>query len=86
MSKTKIVIGAIIGAAAGIIAGMLTAPKSGKETRADLKDKASELKANAARKAEIAKGRVEDVVDDVKAKADTYKERGEKAKQDLTKE
>mgnify|MGYP001507925177 FL=1 len=36
MSK-KLAFGAIIGAVAGIVAGGLTAPKSGKETRADLK-------------------------------------------------
>jgi len=86
MSKTKIAIGAIVGAAAGIIAGMLTAPKSGKETRADLRDKASELKANAARRTEAAESRAEEVVNDVKAKVDAYKERSEKAKQELTKE
>jgi len=86
MSKTKIAIGAIIGAAAGIIAGMLTAPKSGKETRADLKDKANELKANATRRAKMTESRAEDMVGDVKAEAKAYKERAEKAKQELTKE
>lgn len=39
MSKGKVALGAIIGAAAGVVAGILTAPKSGKETRADLKKK-----------------------------------------------
>ena len=40
----KFVIGAIFGAIAGAIAALLTAPKSGKETREDLKDKANESK------------------------------------------
>ena len=47
MTKGKFALGAIIGAAAGVVAGMLTAPKSGKETRADLKLKADEMKADA---------------------------------------
>ncbi len=34
----KFAIGAIIAAAAGYVAGILTAPKSGKETRQDIKD------------------------------------------------
>lgn len=38
----KLAIGAAIAAAAGYIAGLLTAPKSGKETRADIKKKANE--------------------------------------------
>ena len=34
----KFFLGALFGAAVGAIAGILTAPKSGKETRKDLKD------------------------------------------------
>lgn len=37
----NIAIGAITGAAIGVVAGILTAPKSGKETRGDLKSKAT---------------------------------------------
>lgn len=44
---TKIVIGTALAAAAGYVAGLLTAPKSGKETRQDIKDKASETYAMA---------------------------------------
>lgn len=44
MSKTKFVLGAIVGAVVGAGAALLTAPKSGKETREDLKRKASDLK------------------------------------------
>ncbi len=42
-SGGKIALGAVIAAAAGYVAGMLTAPKSGKETRADIKNKANEV-------------------------------------------
>ncbi len=34
----KVALGAAVGAAAGFVAGVLLAPKSGKETRADLKN------------------------------------------------
>lgn len=52
MSKNKFAIGALIGAAAGLVAGILTAPKSGKETRQDIADKTGELKDGAAKKAD----------------------------------
>ena len=48
MAKTsKFAVGAILGAAAGLVAGILTAPKSGKETRQDLKNKAGDMKEKA---------------------------------------
>lgn len=37
----KFVLGTVIAAAVGYVAGLLTAPKSGKETREDIKDAAS---------------------------------------------
>ncbi len=40
-SAQKFAIGTVIAAAAGYVAGVLTAPKSGKETRQDIKDTAS---------------------------------------------
>ena len=55
--KGKFAIGAIVGAVAGVIAGVLTAPKSGKETRADIKDKAAELKSEATNRTNEAKGK-----------------------------
>lgn len=51
MNKGRFVVGTVLGAAAGIVAGVLTAPQSGEETRADLKKKAVELKEEAARRA-----------------------------------
>ena len=52
MSK---VIKIVAAAAAGFVAGVLLAPKSGKETRADIKQKAEEAKDYAAGKTEVAK-------------------------------
>jgi hypothetical protein cdivTM_02191 len=60
MKKVLAIIGA---AAAGFAAGILTAPKSGKETRKDLKKKAVKLKADtekvAGKAAAVAKGSVD---------------------------
>jgi gas vesicle protein len=47
-------------AAAGFIAGMLLAPKSGKETRQDLKNKAHDAKKMASEKAEHMKHTMKD--------------------------
>lgn len=78
MIKGKFALGALIGAVAGIIAGVLTAPKSGKETRADIKNKAAELKDEAAKRAEEAKDKSAKVVHDLKDRADDYVDRGER--------
>lgn len=43
----KLAIGTIIAAVTGYIAGILTAPKSGKETRNDISNKASDIKEGA---------------------------------------
>jgi gas vesicle protein len=79
MSKGKFALGALIGAGAGLIAGILTAPKSGKETRADIKAKASDVKAKATTKANEAKAKAGEVKVDVAAKATELKERTERA-------
>lgn len=79
MFKGRFALGALIGAVAGVIAGVLTAPKSGKETRTDLKNKAAELKVEAAKRADEVKTRSGEIVSEVKDKVEGYKERGEYA-------
>lgn len=79
MTKGKFALGALIGAIAGVIAGILTAPKSGRQTRADLKDKAAELKKETAKRAEQAKTKSGEIAADVKEKVDDYKDRGSRA-------
>jgi gas vesicle protein len=69
MSKGKIVAGVLIGTAVGLATGILTAPKSGKETRADLKVKALRAKEEAAKKAGYVAAKASDITNDVKAKA-----------------
>jgi gas vesicle protein len=56
----KLPIAALIGAAAGLVAGVLTAPKSGKETREDIKNKAEELKQKAVKAADDTKNAAKD--------------------------
>jgi gas vesicle protein len=65
----RLAIGALFGAAVGVVAGILTAPKSGKETRQDIKDKAEDLKDKAVQKKDEAMERAEELVGDVKARA-----------------
>ena len=55
--------------AAGFVAGVLVAPKSGKETRADLKRKADEAKGEVAVRAEQAKAAAEAAAGSVKHSA-----------------
>ena len=90
MSKGKFALGALFGAIAGLAAGVLTAPKSGKETRAELKVKAEELKTDVSKKAEYVaseaveiagnvKEKAQDVANDVKTEAIDLKDRTGKA-------
>jgi gas vesicle protein len=90
MSKGKFAAGTIFGALIGLAAGILTAPKSGKETRADLKMKAEDMKNKATdvmddvkdtatKTASDIKNKATDVASDVKDNAMDLKERTEKA-------
>jgi len=54
-SGSSFAIGFIIGAIAGVAIGFLYAPKSGKETRAMLREKAGEIKEKAGEVTEKAK-------------------------------
>ena len=85
MAKSKFALGTLIAAAAGFAAALLTAPKSGKETRADIKEKAVKAKNTAVEEAEMAKeiatekvkevrGKAEDVARDIKAKVEEVTE------------
>lgn len=47
LTGKKLAIGAAIAGAVGYVTGILTAPKSGKETREDISDKAQDLKEGA---------------------------------------
>ena len=90
MSKGKVFLGTVVAAVAGFAAGILTAPKSGKETRKDIKDEAEKVKGvvihetekvktTATRKANEVKAKAEEVASEVTSKAEELKERAEQA-------
>lgn len=64
----KIAVGALIAGAAGYLTGILTAPKSGKETREDIADKAGEIREDAAEKLQAAHDELDELINNVKDK------------------
>lgn len=74
MSKGRFSLGLVIGALTGLVAGILSAPKSGKETRdelkkkaEDIKDKAVDFKKDTEDKAKSLRKGAEEVAKDVKS-------------------
>lgn len=63
-------VGALIAGAAGYIAGILTAPKSGKETRKDIHEKAVKTKRDAEMQLKALHSKIEDLIDEGKKQAD----------------
>lgn len=78
-TKGKFGIGIIVGAIAGAIAGFLTAPKSGKETREDIKRRAGQAKDEAGKRVEEAKTRANEVAGEAKKTVDRAKHVAESA-------
>lgn len=78
-SKGKLGIGIIIGAIAGAVAGFLTAPKSGKETRDDIKRRAGQAKVEAEKRVEEVKVKAEEVAGEAKKAVDGAKHVAESA-------
>jgi gas vesicle protein len=72
---TKFAIGAILTAIAGYIVGLLTAPKSGKETRADIKNKAVETYSAAEKQLKKLHTELADLIDEVSDRINTFKDR-----------
>jgi len=70
-----VAIGALISAVAGYVAGILTAPKSGKETRADIKDKAVETYSAAEKKLKSLHTELTDLIDDASGRIASFKNR-----------
>ncbi len=65
----KLITGTVVVAAAGYLAGILTAPKSGKETRKDIQRKAIEAKKEAERKLKKLHSEMDDLITQGKKKA-----------------
>lgn len=64
MAKGKYAVGALIGAFAGFVTGVLLAPKSGKETREEIKVKANKAKDEAVIKAKDIRKKAGDAAED----------------------
>jgi gas vesicle protein len=65
----KIALGALVAGAAGYVAGILTAPKSGKETRQDIADKAAELKEESIAQLQDLRDELDSLLDEAKSKS-----------------
>lgn len=65
----KLAIGALIAGAVGYVAGILTAPKSGKETRQDIQKAAANAKATAERELKKLHSELATLIDQSKNKA-----------------
>lgn len=76
----KIAIGASIAAAAGYVAGILTAPKSGKETRKDMKKAAEKGLKEAEAEVKKLQAEAEDLMKEAKTKGADL---GDKARKEL---
>lgn len=69
----KIALGAIIAGAVGYVAGVLTAPKSGKETRQDIKNKAGQLMAEAEKRLKALHTELSSLLAQARTKAEAVK-------------
>lgn len=87
--KRTIAIGTVLVAAAGYVAGLLTAPKSGHETRKDIRKAALKAKSEAERKLKVAHSELNNLLDQAttlakkskdKVSAEFEKARGEAEK------
>lgn len=73
--KGNVALGTVIAAGVGYVAGILTAPKSGRETRKDIRKKAQQAKADAEHKLKQAHSELSKTLDEINAKAKTGKEK-----------
>ncbi|HSX34829.1 MAG TPA: YtxH domain-containing protein [Candidatus Saccharimonadales bacterium] len=72
-SMKKFALGAAIAAAAGYVAGILTAPKSGKETRDDIKQGAKTAAAAAEKELKVLHTELSKLLDEARGHADEAK-------------
>lgn len=67
----KVLFAALVGAAAGAVAGIMLAPASGKETRDKVNKKAKKMKKEASRNIEDITEKGNEVLNKIKKQADT---------------
>lgn len=68
--------GLLIGSFLGVLAGVLFAPKSGKELRADIKEKGSEVLKGTKEILDDARAKAKAIIDEAKQRASELKKRG----------
>jgi len=79
----NIVVGVAVGLIAGYVAGILTAPKSGKETRQDIKDTGDKAVQLAQSKLQTIQAQVSELIDIAKGRAKNLTARGKQELDDL---
>lgn len=71
---TKFAVGTAVAAGVGYLAGILTAPKSGKETRKDIQDKAAKAKTESEKKLKELTAELNNLIATTKSKAKNAKD------------
>jgi gas vesicle protein len=79
----KTVVALVLGLAVGYATGILTAPKSGAETRQDIKDAAEKFKKEAVIKLAVVRDDLDHVIDVAQAKADELSGKARKEIEEL---
>ena len=69
-NKRNVAVGTLLVAAAGYVAGLLTAPKSGRETRKDIRNAALKAKSEGERKLKLAHSELNTLLTEVSARVD----------------
>lgn len=81
-SSKKVAMGVVVASTIGFIAGVLFAPKSGKETRGDIKNTASHVKSELEKKLKVIYKELNEVVTEAKVR---YEKSSDIVKKDLGK-
>jgi gas vesicle protein len=76
MNKKKIAVGAALAAGAGYLAGILTAPKSGKETRKDIASTAVKAKIETEKQLKKGYSELQTLIGDAEEKIKKLKDKG----------
>ncbi len=77
-TKRNLAIGALVAGAAGYVAGVLTAPKSGRETRKDIRRKAAQAKVEAEHKLKEAHSELNKLLEEANTKVNIGKAKASK--------
>lgn len=79
IKKSKVIVATAIAAGAGFVAGILSAPKSGKQTRKDIAVKASKAKTEGEKQLKNLYSELTDVVDRGEKKVNSSKAKADKS-------